>query len=429
MNGEDIQKLLDNPNPVGAVKLPPGEFEGAFSINRPCVVSGSNTTLWLRGGTVMDIRSKGVTLKDIQLEITGGGNGLAVSCKAPDTVFENVTVCGEVIGIPGEDGHWDIPKMLSVGNILPDTPFTALAEVYVPTETKLSVNVSGMNIEPSLLAPGMNTVKITAEPLTEGTVIYGDIIFQSNFIRRAYVTLSASSCGSPAQSGGYYFRASQQPVQPPPAQARPQARPAPAPAPMPQTAPGISVPAPQKSVPVSADGITQMVRGQRTGVNDIFGDSEIAAELRYDSSDKPLDIDGYAFLLNRSGIAESDKSLVFFGNDSGADGAVKYVDTGSRRAFKLELDRIPECVDRIALAFSIYGEDPSENFSRVHGAVLIMKSASRTAEFRMDGFFLEKTIVAVEFYRKNDSWKVSAVGQGYAKGLRRLCESYGLNIV
>ena len=424
MNTEDIQKILDLPNAVGAVKLPPGEFEGPFTVNRPCIINGNDTTLWCREGTVLDIRSKGVTLKDIRAEITGGSDGTAISCRASDTVFENVSVCGNISGLPGEDGVWAIPRVITAGNISPGTPFVMLAEVYVPVPAEIIVNISGITAEPSRLSPGMNTVKLTAEPLTEGTVIYGDMIFRSAFIRRAYVTLSVSSAGTSAQSGQYFYRASEEMA----------AQPAPAPVPKRTAAPApqINIAAAQPArTPEAApsNGIIKLIRGQRANVLDMFGDSEITAELKYSSSDRPLDIDGYAFLLNSAGIAESDRSLVFFGNDSGAGGAVSYIDGGDRRYFRLELDRVPENIAKIAVAFSIYGDDPAENFSRLHQAALILKSAGKTAGFPMEGFFREKTIVAAEFYRKNDSWRMSAVGQGYANGLRRLCESFGLTIL
>ena len=41
---------------------------------------------------------------------------------------------------------------------------------------------------------------------------------------------------------------------------------------------------------------------------------------------------------------------------------------------------------------------------------------------------VEKTLVAVEVYRYKGQWKLNFVASGYRDGLRRLCESYGVEV-
>ena len=407
MNANNIQRLIDLPNAAGAVKLPAGEFEGPFTVTRPCVISGSGTTLWRRDGTVLEIRTKGAVLRDMSVEVTGTGGGTAILCGSGDAGFENVSVYGDIQGVPGEDGHWDIPRVISVGSIAPDREFCAAAEIFVPVPVKIAVNVSGIRAEPDHLSPGMNTVRFIIDPIPEGTVIYGDIEFRSRLVRRAYITVSASAAGNSERSGDYFFRAS-----------------------VPQT--GMSAPAyipPNNYVPSERrSDVIRLVRGGRIGIDELGGDV-ITAELVYASADRKLDIDGYVFLLDFADTVKNDKSLVFFGNPVGAGGAVTYNDEKDHRTVEIELSRIPQDISRISIAYSIYGEDPADNFSRVHGAALLLKCGDKTVEFVMEGFFLEKTIVAAEIYRRKDSWRISAVGQGYSKGLRRLCESYGLKVI
>ena len=40
----------------------------------------------------------------------------------------------------------------------------------------------------------------------------------------------------------------------------------------------------------------------------------------------------------------------------------------------------------------------------------------------------ETTVIAIDFYRYKGIWKVSAIGAGYIDGLKKLCESYGLEV-
>ena len=440
MNRVDIQKLLDHPDSAGAVKLPAGEFEGPFTINRPCIAVGDanvGTTLWKRDGTVVEIHSAGVTLKNIQIEMTGSGDGEAIRTRFPDTVFDNISVSGAVRGVDGENGVWDIPKVINIGKVRSGKAFTAVVKVFVPVSTEIFLDISGITAEPKILSPGLNTIKLSAAPLDDASVIYGCLEYRSMFRRRTYINMSASEDGAFIEDGKLLYSASEHKqvnTDLPPLRPKGQTiiREEILPANNPVTGDLSSVEAPRVSPLIygynASSEVIGVIRGQRITVDDIFGRETITAELIYDSSDKSLDIDGYAFLLNLNGIAENEKSLVFFGNTSGGNGSLIYNNGTVHRTFDISLANVPQDIEKIAIAYSVYGENPSDNFSRVRGAKFILKGNGKVLEFPMDGFFLEKTIVAVEFYRRRDTWKMSAVGKGYSNGLKKLCRSYGLNV-
>lgn len=46
----------------------------------------------------------------------------------------------------------------------------------------------------------------------------------------------------------------------------------------------------------------------------------------------------------------------------------------------------------------------------------------------LDRISREKTLVGIELYRHRGAWKMKGVGSGYNDGLRRLCESYGIEV-
>ena len=54
--------------------------------------------------------------------------------------------------------------------------------------------------------------------------------------------------------------------------------------------------------------------------------------------------------------------------------------------------------------------------------------AGQEAVFPLAGLTVEKVVVALDIYRRNDAWKVHFVGAGYAAGLARLCGSYGIEV-
>ena len=98
------------------------------------------------------------------------------------------------------------------------------------------------------------------------------------------------------------------------------------------------------------------------------------------------------------------------------------------RSAAADFTKIPENIERISLAYSVYGDDPRQNFSKVKGLTFTLKGKN-TLVFSPDNLLMETTIVAVEFYRYKNNWKLCCVGAGYRDGLRRLCESTGLQIV
>ncbi len=434
MNSDDIRKLLERPDLTGAVKLPAGEFEGPFKINRACIVAGNNTTLWTRQGPVLEVASRGVVLKNMQIEVTGDSeNDTAVVCRASDTRFENVTVYGQLSGAGSEDGCWGLPKVLAPGKIPADKPISMLAEIYTPTAADITVNISGITVTPTHVEAGVNVLRFDVEAMSSGTVIYGDIEVRSAVIRRIFLSMTAES-GIIAADGQYLYRLPENfgSAPAPKAYSEPAALPrsfgnGAASAPYSgSTAPMVNRAHDAAAANVLNNG--RLTKGQRISVNDILG-SEITAELFWSSMEVPLDIDAYVFLLNEDNKAENDGDLVFFGNTSGAEGAVMYSDDGRHRIMRIDLDKVPRAVQRISLAYSIYGDDPANNFSQLKGGCVMFRSGGKTAEFPLNGLFMETTVVAAELYRRGDIWKICAVGQGYHDGLRRLCESFGLNII
>lgn len=373
----------------------------------------------------MEIRSRGVRLENVQIEITGDPeNETALFSYDPDAEMKNTVIYGMTSGISGEDGFWGIPKVISPGKIKPDAPFEMWAEIVTAARTEIVSNIAGISVSPSVVPAGRSTVKFITEPLSEGTVIYGDIEFRSKLIRRTYLSLSAD-VNAVGRSSVKLYTAPENNGRPAAAESRTSGY---IPQRMAPVQPAESS-APPKSSSSSNTKNSRLIRGQRANIADILGEGEITAELFYTSMDRELDIDAYTFLLNEDKKAENDNCLIFFGNERSPDGSVYYTDDRLHRLVHLDLRKLPRTIQYISIAYSIYGDDPNDNFGRLHGAVAVFRCGDKTAEFPLDGLYSEKTVVAAELYRRGDIWKLSAVGQGYRRGLKPLCESFGLVIM
>ena len=141
-----------------------------------------------------------------------------------------------------------------------------------------------------------------------------------------------------------------------------------------------------------------------------------------------MEIDAYIFMLDKNAKAPEDDRLVFFGNAVSKCGSVRYDDRSPDRKITVDFTKIPGYIDRLSLAYAVYGDNPSMNFSKVRSLTFTV-SGKNTLTFSPDNLLVETTIVAMEFYRYKNTWKLCCVAAGYRDGLRRLCESTGLQVL
>ncbi|WP_329194326.1 MULTISPECIES: TerD family protein [unclassified Streptomyces] len=98
-----------------------------------------------------------------------------------------------------------------------------------------------------------------------------------------------------------------------------------------------------------------------------------------------------------------------------------------RHRFPLDLDAVGAAVHRVRVVLALPPGGPAR-FGAVpapHVAVAGPDGAEAAA-YTMTGLDPESAVVALELYRRQDAWKVRAVGQGYAEGLGALLADAGL---
>ncbi len=159
-----------------------------------------------------------------------------------------------------------------------------------------------------------------------------------------------------------------------------------------------------------------------------------------------FDLDASAFLLDRNGKCISEDDFVFYGNLSARDGAVKSMgddttggnsETGDDEQIFIDFEKIPDDVERIGIAVTIYDAvKRGQNFGQVSNAYIrvakIQDESDTEGEtmIRFDleeEFSIETALVVCEIYRKNGTWKFNAIGAGFQGGLARICQNYGID--
>ncbi len=432
MTNSELQRLIDNPDFSGEVHIPSGEFEGPFTISKPCRIIGNNTTIWCRKGSVITVSSSGAVLENLRIEITNenlpAAECIAVNSMHGDTKFTDVEIDGRLKGIPGEEKPWGIPKILSLGKIPAECECSFTIEVIVPVKTEIISVIHDVTISPAFLDEGKNVVTVTIAPIRSGSYIYGELLFKSAVTRRVYLSCSADEAASDFENGRVVFAADEAALE---AEEK-------------ETAqvefaeemifPDMSVPVSQtneytpeivEDEPVETHSLFMLERGMNVPVN--CESAEI--ELLYDNKDFPMEIDAFTFMADKHLNVTKNDRFVFFGNDHSLCGGVRYLNAPDRKVIYINFDRLPIDVAEIDIAYSIYQNPLNLNFSNLKNpAISIKLSDGRQLIYRLQPPLTHNTVVGIEIGYSESHWVINPLGMIYPMGLESLCSNYGLKI-
>ncbi len=153
----------------------------------------------------------------------------------------------------------------------------------------------------------------------------------------------------------------------------------------------------------------------------------------------PFDLDASA-LLCANGRVLGDEYFVFYNNLRSPEGSVEHQGDnltgegeGDDEVVTVNLDLVPQQVDKIVFPVSIYDADTrGQNFGQVRNAyirVVNLGDGSELARYDLtEDASSETAMIFGELYRYQGEWKFRAVGQGYASGLRGIALDFGVNV-
>lgn len=143
------------------------------------------------------------------------------------------------------------------------------------------------------------------------------------------------------------------------------------------------------------------------------------------------DADLSALLLS-GGKVRDDADFVFYNQPESTDGAVRHDGKrchSGRIENRISID--PACievdVETVALTLSYDGTGSLADLGAVDVAVLDA-DGSTVAAFTIDDLTTETAAITLELYRRDTTWKVRAVGQGYHDGLAGLARDFGVSV-
>lgn len=356
-----------------------GEYEGTIIIDRSGIVECNNSTFWANGKSVMIIKASGVTIRNARIE-AGSKGGFAIETDSPDLILDNVEIKGNIKGLPSESENWNLPSVINLGDFPSDCENVFFIEITSPVNANIINDIYGLEISPAQLQKGKNNIKITVQPMKNNTIIYGEIFIKSTVKRRIYINGKSSDNANQIKQN------------------------------------------------TSAPDIPYLLKGQRINF-DQYCKNNMKFVLEKRSSRKNMDLDGYAFMLGENQKTFCDEDLIFFGNPVSKDNSVKITGDSNTPSIEVNLTNLNNKYKRISICFAIYGNDNSLNFSLVDSPVMrIFSDQKEIYRFRLENLNVEKTVVSAELYLYKNTWKLNCIGSGYKDGLKKLCESYGVEV-
>lgn len=168
----------------------------------------------------------------------------------------------------------------------------------------------------------------------------------------------------------------------------------------------------------------QLIRGQKLKLSDVLNNS-----LSFSLATTPpsnLNLDIALFGLDSEGKLSDEAYMIFYNQPQSPCGSLKLTQNDSQIvSFDVNLATLTPQIERLVLTLTIDGH---QTMAQLPAMAINLQSQQQTvASFPIDGsmFQQEKALMALELYKKDNIWRMNAVGQGFNGGLAALIKHFG----
>lgn len=166
----------------------------------------------------------------------------------------------------------------------------------------------------------------------------------------------------------------------------------------------------------------------QSGQNVAVGSGRLQITLTCEPASQRCNLDLCAFLLDAGGHVMGDGGFVFYGQLQDPSGSVLL--NQANAAFEINPKGLPNGITQVVLAVNI---DTEQSGSRTFGQFKMVALTVRGdgGEFRFPlatTGMPEIALIMAELYLRNGTWKLRALGQGFAGGLAPLARNYGVDV-
>jgi len=168
----------------------------------------------------------------------------------------------------------------------------------------------------------------------------------------------------------------------------------------------------------------QLIRGQKIKLSDGLNNS-----LSFSLATTPpsnLNLDIALFGLDSQGKLSDEAYMIFYNQPQSPCGSLNLTQNDSQIvSFDVNLATLTPQIERLVLTLTIDGH---QTMAQLPAMAINLQSQQQTvASFPIDGsmFQQEKALMALELYKKDNIWRMNAVGQGFNGGLAALIKHFG----
>jgi len=174
----------------------------------------------------------------------------------------------------------------------------------------------------------------------------------------------------------------------------------------------------------AGSGVPSLVRGEVVDLPDERAWT-LNVAWRADALVDGAEVDVVAFLVDADERVVADEDFVFYNAPVSEHGAVALsVDGDSEQSIRVDLALVEEQHTKVVVAAALAG---GATFGDLGAVSLAVDSDLITAaSVVLDAATTERTMLLTEIYRRNGSWRLRAIGQGYDDGLAGLAARYGV---
>jgi hypothetical protein len=203
--GDKLREALQKAASGAEIRLPGGEFEGPFEITRAVRLRGQGdaTTLWMRKGPVVVVKSDGVALEEILIEASEPGGVALFTATGQEPRLSGVTIRGlRESALPAASGSaptsrgvasqstgpsaWVVPPNLDFGTVAAGAKVERLIDVETPGPATVVCSLSRVGVEPATLSGGRAQLRLILDGrnLVAGGIFAGALEIVSGTERR-----------------------------------------------------------------------------------------------------------------------------------------------------------------------------------------------------------------------------------------------------
>lgn len=485
------------------INVPPGEYEGPLVIRHSCTVDGHGATLWSKTDAALIIDAPNVTVKNLRVELIGkptvnefGFNtdfdAIHISVNGTEAQMDNVEVYGGIAqddydleyideepGIITTIGYYELPRMINLGTFAAGEKNEFLIKLdnrYYANYRVIS-SICGLKVEPQILSKDNTDLKLTVNPMRDGTILYGDLMLEterplklstkpSKILHRIYISgraqngaeiknlpkiqtalpplqtvnrkLSQQKATSKLQLEQQQQKTNSFPTPPSisqqvqtntvrkffPVSNFPQQ----------QITTHLVTPnlALQKTKTSTEKKITPTSNKVKKGQKVLAPNFEkIRVAFRASNLSNNMTIDACAFCLKKNKKVQRDTDFIFFNNPRHESLGVSLDSKENIPGIGLNLKKLPDEIQSVVIYFSIYDEGNrfENNFSNLSSPeVVVFADEKIFFEFPVQ-LGREKIFKALEVYRDKDDWKLYFIGLSSEIEFAELCKFYGVEVL